>query len=255
MPSIVLRHEGTIAVLTINNPTRKNALSQAMWRRLVELLANLASNPDVRTLVVEGGGSAFCSGADISEFETVYATPDSARAANAQISAGLRAIDNLPFPTIAAVRGPCMGGGCALALACDLLIADTTARFGINPTALGTAYSFRDCQRLAHRIGVGRAKEMLLGARMVDATTAVGWGLVSEVVEPDVLGERVATLAQEVSARSPDALRRVKAMLNAIDQGATDNTDTLQALFDASFESADFTEGTQAFLAKRKPDF
>jgi len=255
MSNIILERSARRAIITINQPQRKNAMSQAMWQMLAEILSEIADDQDVRVVVFRGAETAFCAGADISEFDTVYQTADSARAANQEIAKALNSIDTLPMPSIAAIQGPCMGGGCALAIATDLQLADCSATFGINPTALGTAYSFRDCQRLVARIGLQRAKQMLMGARRLDAQSALSWGLISEVIETELFEDRLEGLAAEMAQRSPDALRRVKSMLGAIDRGTTANNESLQQLFEDSFSSADFNEGTSAFLAKRTPSF
>ncbi len=246
--------QGEHMTLTLNQPAKRNALSQAMWLQLAERLSEVAQrNP--RTLTIRGEGSAFCAGADISEFAQAYGSAQAAETSSENIARALDAIDALTMPTIAAIRGPCMGGGCALALACDLQIADRSARFGINPTALGTAYSFRDCQRLVARIGITRSKRLLMGAERIDATTAEQWGLISQVTQPDELDLTVRTTIDGLSARSPDALARVKTMLASIESDIGQDSEQLAELFAGAFHSDDFTEGTAAFIAKRAPNF
>ena len=213
------------------------------------MAADLVSRDEsVRVVVIRGAGDAFSAGADISEFGTVYATPDRARAANEVIAEALTAVDSLAVPAIAVVRGPCMGGGVALAAACDLQIADPSASFGVDPGALGLAYRFRDCQRLAARIDIARLKQLLIGGKRIDAATALSWGLVSEVVQPRVLDEAVDGLVEGIARRSGTALRAIKATLNAIDRGSGAETAELKALFDACFLSTEFREATGNFL-------
>ena len=248
------RESGTVVTVTLSQPERKNALSQAMWASLADTAIALASSTS-RAVVFRGDGPAFCAGADISEFATVYGTPKSAAQSSATIAAALDAVDALPMPTIAMIEGPCMGGGCALALACDLQIASTSARFGINPTALGTAYSLRDCQRLVARVGITRAKRLLMAAERIDAATAQQWGLITDVVEPAALDATLDAMLAGLATRSPDALARVKATLNAIERDMGQDSAELDALFQGAFESADFAEGTAAFLGKRTPTF
>ena len=226
-------------------------MSQQMWRDLRAAVETVAGDDSLRVVVVRGAGDAFSAGADISEFGSVYATASSARSANAVIAEALIAVDDLTVPAIAAIRGPCFGGGCALAAACDLQLADSNATFGVDPAALGLAYRFRDCQRLVARIGLGRAKELLIGAKRVDAETALAWGLVSEVVEPEALDEAVDGVADRLARRSPTALRAIKATLNAIDGGGRDETAELKALFDACFTSTEFRAASAAFLDSR----
>lgn len=226
-------------------------MSQRMWRKLKAAVELVSRDASVRVVVIRGEGDAFSAGADISEFGTVYATSARARAANEAIAESLAAVDSLTVPAIAVVRGPCMGGGAALATACDLQIADPSASFGVDPSALGLAYRFRDCQRLAARIGVARSKQLLIGGKRIDAATALSWGLVSEVVSSEALDEAVDALAERITRRSGTALRAIKATLNAIDCGAGAETAELKALFDACFSSAEFREATDAFLDGR----
>lgn len=236
--------------LTIDQPAKRNAMSQQMWRDLRSALEGAATNPAVRVVRITGTGDAFCAGADISEFDQVYANAASAQASNATIAAGLAALDALRKPSIAIIRGACNGGGCALAMACDFRLAASSARFGINPTALGLSYSFRDCQRLVNRVGLDRARALLIGAQSIDAATALSWGLVSECLESEYLDPAADALAQNLSARSAQALAAVNANLNAIDQGQGETDPGLEALFAETFESEDFRAATASFMQK-----
>lgn len=255
MTGIVLRRNGVRADIVLSQPRRKNAMSQAMWGQLGELLDRLKQESEVRVVVMRGEGAVFCAGADISEFEDIYASPAAGIESNRHIGSALVAMDKLPIPSIAMIRGECMGGGCALAQACDLQVADRTARFGINPTSLGLSYSPRDCQRLVSRVGLARAKALLIGAQTIDAGTALAWGLVSQVVAVEALEETVDTWARDISSRSPQALSALKAIFETLDDRKPANTRELQDLFAACFRSSDFREGTKAFLEKRKPSF
>ena len=226
-------------------------MSQQMWRELTTAIVAVSGDESVRIVVIRGAGDAFSAGADISEFPTVYATPGRARAANEVIAEALAAIDSLTIPAIAVVRGPCIGGGSALAAACDLQIADSSASFGVDPGTLGLAYRFRDCQRLAARIGIARLKQLLIGGKRIDAATALSWGLVTEVVPPEALEEVVDGQVERIARRSGTALRAIKATLNAIDCGTRAETAELKALFDACFLSTEFREATANFLDRR----
>ena len=230
-------------------------MSLGMWRGLARALEELQADDAVRLIVLRGAGGTFSAGADLSEFETHYASPEGASAANAAIASGLAAMDNLAKPSIALIQGACMGGGCALAAACDLQLADSSAVFGIDPAALGMAYRFRDCQRLAARIGLARCKRLLLGGERIDAATALDWGLIAEVAAPEALEEALQRRVRALLRRSPQALAALKKTLNAIDQGTGTESPQLKALFEASFQGQDFREGTAAFLEKRPPNF
>ncbi len=255
MGDIGIHRNGTRVDLVLNQPQRKNAMSRAMWESLSKTLLEIGKDASLRVVVVRGQGDAFCAGADISEFKENYASAKSAAAANAHIGHALDAMDQLPIPSIASVRGVCMGGGCALALACDVAIADSSARFGINPTSLGLTYSPRECQRLVARIGLARAKAILIGARSLDAETALDWGLVSQVVAPGDLAAAVDTQAENIAARSPQGLATLKKIFLSLDRIPISESKELQQLFQACFRSEDLCEGSSAFIGKRKPVF
>ena len=255
MGDIGIHRNGTRLDLVLNQPKRKNAMSRAMWESLSEALQGISKDASLRVVVVRGEGDAFCAGADISEFKENYASAKSAGAANAHIGHALDAMDQLPIPSIAAIRGVCMGGGCALALACDVAIADSSARFGINPTSLGLSYSPRECQRLVARIGLARAKAVLIGARVLDAEAALNWGLVSQVVAPEDLTAAVDSQAEDIASRSPQGLATLKKIFLSLDRTPIIESKELQQLFQACFHSQDLQEGSAAFIGKRKPAF
>lgn len=255
MGDIRIHQKGARVDLVLDQPQRKNAMSRAMWQSLQAALREIGKDAGLRVVVVRGSGDAFCAGADISEFKHNYASAEAADAANAHIGRALDAMDELPLASIAAIRGVCMGGGCALALACDLAIADSSARFGINPTALGLAYSPRECQRLVARVGLARAKAILIGARELDASTALHWGLISQVTQPEGLAAAVDAQAEDIASRSPQGLATLKKILLSLDRAPIDESEELQQLFQACFRSQDLQEGSAAFIGKRKPAF
>ena len=255
MNAISLQRNGVRADIVLGQPERKNAMSQDMWRQLAELLGELKDDLKLRVVVVRGEGDAFCAGADISEFERIYGSSETSVEANRHIGRALDAMDGLPIPSIAAIRGVCMGGGCALAQVCDHQVADQTARFGINQTSLGLSYSPRDCQRLVARIGLARAKAMLIGAQVLDAATALEWGLVSHLVAPAALEKKVDSWASDIGSRSPQALSTLKRIFLKLDHGQSADTSELRELFEGCFKSADLHEGAAAFLQKRPPRF
>lgn len=230
-------------------------MSRSMWKGLAQVLEEIGRDVGVRVVVVRGEGDAFCAGADISEFEENYASAKSAAAANDHIAQALDAMDQLPIPSIAAIRGVCMGGGCALALACDMAVADSTARFGINPTSLGLSYSPRECQRLVVRIGLARAKAMLIGARKLDAQTALDWGLVSQVTAAEGLTAAIDSQTEDIASRSPQGLATLKKIFLSLDRTPINESKELRQLFQACFRSEDLQEGSAAFLGKRTPAF
>lgn len=253
--AVRLLRQGAVATLLLDQPARRNAMTRAMWRAMPGLVAEAAADPAIAALRVEGAGGHFCGGADISEFAATYATPASTAEASAEIAAAVEALAAFPKPVIAMIRGACVGGGVALALACDLRFAAEDARFAVTPAKLGLIYSQADTTRLMRAIGAARAKDLLFTARLVDAAEALRIGLVEEVAAPGALDALVAARLAPVAAGSRSALAAIKAMMAAIEGGARRDDPALRDLFNHAFASADFREGYSAFLAKRAPDF
>lgn len=244
-----------IARLTISQPARRNALNAAMWAALPSILSQVQKEHSLRALIVKGDGDHFAAGADISEFETLYATPESAAKISADIQRAFHALANFSAPTIAMIRGACSGGGCGIALSCDLRFADTTSKFGISPAKLGLVYPFGDIARLIDAVGVANANEILLSARIVKAKPAKKMGLIHHAVAVDELEREVMACAARISGLSPESLKVTKSMISTYRQGQRSDTPETDALFAAGFSSKDFGEGFRAFLEKRKPNF
>ncbi len=242
-----------VAVLTLNRPTRRNAMTRAMWSDLPVLCDSIAADRSIRVLIVTGQGeAAFCAGADISEFSSVYETQASSDAYNAIVRTAQARLRDLRCPVIAAIRGACYGGGCGLALACDLRFADAKASFAITPARLGLVYSPEDTWQLIEKVGVARAKDMLLSGRTVPAPEALSIGLIDQIAEDDV-GDQARAYANGLADLAPRALAGIKAIVNGL--SLPDPTKGLHETFAASFGSAEFREGYSAFLEKRAADF
>jgi len=252
--TLLLHRDGPVATLTINRPDRLNAVTFAMFSRLPALLAEAEAAGGVRVLVLRGAGrKSFSAGADISEFETARTTPEQAAVYDEAVLAAEEALATFPAPTIAAIHGHCYGGGCALALACDLRFASSGARFAITPAKLGIVYPLRATKRLVDAVGPSRAKFILMSGIDIDAARAAAIGLVDEV-DDDVdaaVGDFVAILA----ARSGVTQRAAKQTVARILDGATADDDAQAALRDAALASPDYAEGVSAFLERRPPKF
>ena len=250
--ALTLAINGDVATLAFDRPAKRNAITLAMWRALPEACAAFASS-DAKVLVVTGRAGHFAAGADIGEFEAVYATPQSAADYNAAIAAGIGAIAELQKPVLAAIEGACVGGGLAVALACDLRIAASDARLAITPAKLGLTYSLEDTKRLVGAVGASAARDILFTGRLLGAEEALRLGLV-DAVEADVPAAATAKAA-EIAAASQVTVRAIKATIRAILAGAVEDDAATRAAFVASVSGPDFIEGRSAFLEKRKPVF
>jgi enoyl-CoA hydratase/carnithine racemase len=252
--TLLLHRDGPVATLTINRPDRLNALTFAMFSRLPALLAEARAMDGIRVLVLRGAGRrSFSAGADISEFETARTTPEQAATYDGAVLAAEEALATFPAPTIAAIHGHCYGGGCALALACDLRFASSGARFAITPAKLGIVYPLRATKRLVDAVGPSRAKFILMSGIDIDAARAAAIGLVDEV--DDDVDAAVADFAAILATRSGVTQRAAKQTVARIFDGATADDDAQAALRDASLASADYAEGVRAFLERRPPKF
>lgn len=242
--------EGAIARLLIDRADKRNAFSIDMWQALPGLLDEAAADPAVRLLIVESAnGGAFCAGADITELLTNKG--DAAwRAANqAAINRAQYELTRFPLPTIARVEGDCIGGGCGLALACDMRVAGDQARFGITPAKLGLVYPLHDVKLLVDLVGPGQARRLLFSGMLVDAAEARRIGLA------ELQLDEMDALVTAILAASRHSTRAIKGFVRRVLDGQSgDDAETLR-IFAEAFEGDDFHEGTAAFVAKRSPRF
>ena len=247
---------GRIAVLELNQPDKRNAISQDMWQAFPAICAAVEADAAIKVLVLRGaGGRAFSAGADISEFATVYADAESARNANDAIRLAQARLRVLDRPTIAMIDGVCIGGGLGIALACDFRFAVPTAKFAITPAKLGLAYSFHDTAQLVEKVGPVRAKDILFSARLLEAGEAFSVGLIDRVHEAEALQREVNRYADTLANLSQTSIRTAKAVVNGISDVLAAQAEQYSALVDASFDGPDFQEGYKAFLEKRSPQF
>ncbi|MCA0042515.1 enoyl-CoA hydratase/isomerase family protein [Celeribacter litoreus] len=255
-PSILLSKSGAVARLTLNRPDKLNALDTESWSALGRMVSDLDADPETRAIVVSSAGEkAFCCGADISEFSVTYATPESANAFSEIFTGALDALMHCSKPIIAEIDGLCVGGGCALIMACDLRYASDRSRFAITPTKIGAAYSFGDTNRLVQLVGPGRAKEMLFFAELAAASDACRDGLIDRVCASDGLTAFVNERAAKLASLSRNSLSVAKAAVNAIVAQTSDAPTHVNRMLGDIFSSDDFREGYSAFLEKRSPEF
>ncbi|SIN59751.1 Enoyl-CoA hydratase/carnithine racemase [Parasphingorhabdus marina DSM 22363] len=250
-----LEKDGKIAHLLIDRPDKRNAFTQEMWELFPELLADAMADDGVRVLTVHSSrkSSAFCAGADIGEFGAGSTDPEWRARNQAAIGKVQHDLAQAEKPTIAVIDGDCIGGGCGIALACDIRIAGPAARFGITPAKLGLVYPLHDTKLLVDAVGPSQAKRILFTGQILPAEEALRIGLITQMsddpyAEADALAETMATVSSHSQKMSKQIIRRIL-------DGQADDDAASRALFDAAFESDDFREGVAAFLEKRKPEF
>jgi enoyl-CoA hydratase len=255
---LVISVDAPLAWVEINRPAAHNALNLAVWRGLAEQLPVLGARAEVRVVIVRGAGDeAFLAGADITEFPAARADATLAAAYDRQTHAALDAITALSQPVIAMINGLCFGGGCSVALACDLRFAADHARFAIPAARLGLAYPFsHGIESLVHLVGPAHAADILLSTRTLSAEEALRIGLVNRTVPRHDLERVTREYALRMAAGAPLTLAAHKFAIQAALRAAPERDHRqLQALVARCFDSADYQEGVAAFLEKRAPRF
>lgn len=248
-----MEENGPVARLILNRPDKKNAANAAMWREIPVLLERAASNPAIRALIVCGAGDSFAAGADISEMGELIGKPAQAAEYAETFSNAMEAVAAFPHPTLALIRGACIGGGCGLALACDRRIADDTARLGITAARLGLLYTVADTQRLIDAVGMSEAKNMLFTAAVYDAEKAEKIGLVDQMAAPDALEDAAQAWIAKITPLSPYTLTGMKCFIRQA--GDSGETETTRRAFAEAFSGPQFAEGFSAFTERRAPEF
>lgn len=243
-----------ILTLTLNRPDKLNALSDDVLHALAEIFNAAKENTEVKALLLTGNGKAFCAGADITRLAECNAQSGYQFACDGQ--AVFKQLENLRKPSLAAVNGFAFGGGCELAIAATLRIASTSAQFGQPEVKLGVIPGYGGTQRLARLVGKGRAMDLCLTGRFINAETAHNWGLVSEVVAPELLLEQGKHILNGILAMAPLAIASVMDVINhGYDLSLSDALHLEAVHFAKVCASEDKKEGVAAFLAKRKAEF
>lgn len=248
---------GTTLHIRFNNPAKHNALSVDMWEAVPPLLQLAREDDRVRLVVFSGAGEkAFVSGADISQFEDMRAAREAVTYYEAMAEATLMGIHEFPKPTLACIRGYCIGGGVNVAISCDIRIATTDSVFSIPAARLGLGYRYSAMKNLVDLIGPGAAKDLFFTARRIDAAEAQKLGLVSRICAPEALDGLLGEYATALADNAPLTVAAGKAITREIMKPSPELDMTLcTALIRGCFESADYTEGRTAFMQKRKPVF
>lgn len=245
-----LETDGAIARLLFDRPDKRNAMTQAMWADLPALVDHAMGDAHVKVLILTSATPGlFCAGADIGEFAD-RSTSEEWRIANqAAIRASHAALTQASKPVIAAIDGDCIGGGCGLAMACDIRIAAPGARLGITPGKLGIVYSLFDTKLLVDLVGPGQAKRLLFSAALVDAPEASRIGLIEEIAEDPVA--RALALAETIAANAQHSVHATKAIVRRILEGQADDDSETLAMFRDAFARAEFAERVSAFKNRR----
>jgi enoyl-CoA hydratase/carnithine racemase len=254
---ILTRVEGRVGYLIFNNPERHNAVSLAMWERAAEVLTGFAKDGEIFVVVLTGAGNkAFVSGADISKFEHERGTKEAVDRYSAAVDRAFTAVHAMPKPTIAMIRGYCVGGGLGLASNCDIRIANEEARFAMPAAKLGLGYDINGIRRFVDVLGPSFAKEMFFTARQFEAKEASAMGFVNRVVPDGEIEAYVREYAEMIAANAPLTIASVKFIVGELlkDESKRD-LGRCAELVQRCFASNDYQEGRRAFMEKRKPVF
>jgi enoyl-CoA hydratase len=254
---LIAKVEGAIGWVIFNNPERHNATSYEMWQALPLVLDAYVKDPGVRVIVFRGiGEKAFSAGADISQFKEKRSSPEAVSAYNSAADAANRALRECPKPTIAMIRGYCIGGGTAVAVGCDIRIASDDARFGVPAAKLGLGYRFEGIQRLASIVGPAYTAEIFYTSRQFSAEEAFQMGLVNRLVPASEIERYTQDFAGTIAGNAPLTVAAVKGSLIELQKDPAErDLAKCQRMVDACFASDDYREGQAAFMEKRKPQF
>lgn len=254
---LVARKDGGIGWIVFNNPARHNAVSLEMWQSLALVLKAYMQDPEVRVVILRGEGErAFVAGADISQFKEKRSSPEAVAHYNATADEAAEVLRGCTKPTIAMIRGYCIGGGTGIAVSCDVRVAADDARFGVPAAKLGLGYRFAGIKRLADVVGPSFTAEIFFTGRQFDAQEALQMGLVNRLVPAADLERRTRELADTICANAPLTIASVKrALLEYAKDPAERDFALCQQMVDDCYVSQDYVEGQTAFMEKRKPVF
>ncbi len=253
----IAQKDGAIGWITFDNQPRRNAMSLAMWQGLHDAVTAFAADPEVRVIVLRGAGDkAFVSGADISEFDEKRSSEETVRSYDAVAHAATEALTDVNKPTIAMIRGYCVGGGVSIALSCDMRIAAEGSVFAVPAAKLGLGYGFEGVRKLVDVVGPSFAREIFYTARQFSAQEAVTMGLVNRLVPVDGLESYVRDYAATIAANAPLTVASIKTLVaQALKDESGRDPQLCRDVVARCFASADYVEGRTAFMEKRKPKF
>lgn len=253
---VYLKKRNAIATLVLNRPEKRNVLNYEMWCAIPELVRQAEEDDEVKVLIVRGADeSAFSAGADVGEFSTLRSTAEGERIYNEAVVRAEAALYQFSKPAIAMIQRYCIGGGSLLALACDMRFCSESGVFAITPAKLGIVYAFSGTKKLVDLAGASRAKDILFSGRELDAREAYEFGLVDRVYPDKEILAKTYEYAEMLTRRSMRSIKGAKKVIQAILDGASEETDEISRLVSGSYESEDYKEGVRAFLEKRLPNF
>ncbi len=254
---LIARKDDHIGWIVFNNPQKRNALSRDIYVAMTSVLEDYARDPEIRVVILRGEGEkAFVSGADISQFEAMRSTLEGVRESSAISERANKALRECPKPTIAMIRGYCMGGGLSVAIVCDIRIASDDSRFGVPAAKLGVGYRYSGLKHLVNVVGPAYTAEIFYTGRQFDAREALEMGLVNRVLPAAELEPYVLDYARTLSRNAPLTLSAVKYCLIEMMKNESERDVALcERVVEACFTSEDYIEGRRAFMEKRKPAF
>ncbi|GHE84480.1 enoyl-CoA hydratase [Amycolatopsis deserti] len=252
-PGLEFAREGAVATLTFARPEKKNAITHDMWAAIPDVVSEVERDAALKVLVLTGAGDDFSAGADISEFGSLRSTADGAAAYDKVVEGAVTALAGMTKPTVAKIRGNCIGGGCQVSVACDFRFSDTTARFGITPAKLGIVYDFRSTHQLVSLIGPAHARYFLLSGQLIDAARAREIGLVNDTFADVDAG--VSDFVATLCSRSQASIRGMNRIIGKILDGQSESDSEVEEIRSAAVHGEDYAEGVAAFLARRPPKF
>lgn len=254
---MLARKQGAVGWMTFNQPEKHNAVSMEMWQGMAEIVAEFEADPEIRLIVLDGAGEkAFVAGADISEFGEQRNDPETQAKYDRTAGSAQAALMATAKPTLAKIKGYCIGGGLGIALACDLRVAADDSRFAVPAARLGLGYRIAGVKRLMDAVGPAFAKEIFFTARQFDAAEAWNMGLINKVVPRAELDAAIDQYIAQISDNAPLTIQAAKKTIEEwVKEEPERNLAAAQALVQACFESQDFVEGRTAFVEKRRPRF
>jgi enoyl-CoA hydratase/carnithine racemase len=247
--------DGDIARLTFARPEKRNAISQGMWSAIPDIVTEVENDPSLKVMVLTGAGEDFSAGADISEFGSLRSSVEGAAIYDKAVEGAVLSLTGMQKPTVAMIRGNCIGGGCQIAIACDFRFAADRSRFGITPAKLGIVYDFLSTRQLVSLVGPAHARYFLLSGQLILSGRAREIGLVNDVFTPETLEESTDDFVRTLCSRSQASIRGMNRIIEKILSGQQEIDAEVEEIRLAAIHSEDYTEGVDAFLNRRDPDF